>query len=70
MKDRRLNNTIFIMFLATESYMKRKKITKEEFLKLNKKYDILNYISECPDVFDSMSASEMAEEIEEYVSEV
>ena len=36
---------------------------------ITKKYKILNYISECPDVFDSMTEAEMVEEVDQYVSE-
>jgi hypothetical protein len=36
---------------------------------MNRKYAILNYISECPDIFDRMSEDEMIEEIDEYVRE-
>ena len=43
-------------------------ISNDEFLKLDEKYRILNYISECPDIFDSMTEDEMVEEIERYVS--
>lgn len=68
MSEKRLNNTIFLMYLVTESYCKAHQITAREFLKLDKKYDILNYVSECPDIFDSMTENEMVEEIEQYVS--
>lgn len=68
MSEKRLNNTIFLMYLVTESYCKAHRITAREFLKLDKKYEILNYVSECPDIFDSMTEKEMVEEIEQYVS--
>lgn len=35
---------------------------------MDRQYDILNYIAECPDIFDNMSEEEMLEEIEQYVS--
>ena len=70
MSEKRLNNTIFLMYLATESYKKKYAMSSDEFLKLDDKYAILNYVSECPDIFDSMSEQEMAEEIDQYVSEV
>ncbi|MDO4308901.1 MAG: DUF3791 domain-containing protein [Eubacteriales bacterium] len=69
MSERRLNNTIFLMFLVTENYKKKYGLSAHEFLELDKKYAILNYVSECPDIFDSMSAQEMVEEVEQYVSE-
>lgn len=37
--------------------------------RLDKKYSILNYISECPDVFDSMTDYEMVEEVGGYISQ-
>ena len=68
MSEKRLNNTIFLMYLASESYRRARHITPREFLDLDKKFAILNYISECPDVFDGMTEAEMVEEIEQYVS--
>lgn len=68
MSDLRLNNSIFLMYLATEEYKRLHNITSVEFLELDEKYSILSYISECPDVFDSMTKSEMAREIDEYIA--
>lgn len=69
MTEKRLNNTIYLMDTVTKSYCKEKNITIDEFLKLDKEYDILNYVAECPDIFDPMTNTEMVEEIEQYVSE-
>ena len=30
---------------------------------------ILNYVAECPDIFDSLTGSEMVREVEQYVSQ-
>lgn len=70
MSEKRLNNTIFLMFLATESFKRKHNMTSEDFLKMDDEFAILDYISECPDIFDSMTGDEMAEEIEQYVSRV
>lgn len=67
MSEKRLNNTIFLMYLVTENYCKKHNISTEDFLKLDKRYAILNYVAECPDVFDSLTKNEMVEEIERYV---
>ena len=69
MSEKRLNNTIFLMYLVTENYCKKHKISIEDFLKLDKEYDILNYVAECPDIFDNLTNEEMVEEIENYVSQ-
>jgi hypothetical protein len=69
MSEKRLNNTIFLMYLVTENYCKKNKISTEEFIKLDEKYAILNYVAECPDVFDCLTNAEMIEEIEQYVSQ-
>lgn len=69
MSEKRLNNSIFLMFVASEHYKKSHHLSSAQFLDLDRKYEILNYIVECPDVFDNMSESEMVEEIEQYVSE-
>ena len=68
MSDLREKNKIFIMYLATESFKKVHNYTSQNFLDLNQKYKILDYISECPDIFDSMTEEEMAKEIDYYVT--
>jgi hypothetical protein len=57
------------MYLVTENYCKKYNISTDEFLSMDEKYAILNYVSECPDVFDSLTAEEMVEEVEQYVSQ-
>lgn len=69
MSEKRLNNTIFLMYLVTESYCKKHNMTPEDFLKFDDRYAVLNYVAECPDVFDSLTEAEMVEEIEQYVSQ-
>ena len=67
MSERRINNSIFIMFLLTGAYCTAHNLSTAEFLALDDKYSILNYVAECPDIFDSMSEAEMVKEIDEYV---
>ncbi len=69
MSEKRLNNIIFLMYLVTENYCKKHHISTKDFMKLDDRFAILNYISECPDIFDSMTKTEMVEEVERYVSE-
>ncbi len=69
LSEKRINNTIYLMFHITECYTWKHNLTKEEFLELDKKCDILGYVSECPDVFDSLTDDEMMEEIDRYVSQ-
>lgn len=69
MSEKRLNNTIFLMYLVTESYRGKHGLSVDEFLELDQKYDIINYVAECPDVFDCLTESEMVQEIEDYVSQ-
>lgn len=70
MSEKRLNNTIFLMFLVTENYKKAHHLSNQQFLDMNREFAILNYIAECPDIFDNMSSEEMVEEIDQYVSSV
>ncbi len=70
MSDKRINNSIFIMFLLSGAYCAAHGISTKEFLDLDDKYAILNYIAECPDIFDSMSEEEMVKEIDAYVKGV
>lgn len=68
MSEKRLDNTIFLMFMVSEKYKKSHGLSSAQFLELDRKYAILNYVAECPDVFDHMSGEEMVEEIDQYVS--
>ena len=69
MSEKRLNNTIFLMYVVTNNYCRKHDLSTEDVLKLDEKYAILNYVAECPDVFDSMTDEEMVDEIEQYVSQ-
>ena len=69
MSEKRLNNTIFLMYLVTQNYCREHNISTEDFLKLDEKYAILNYVAECPDIFDSLTGSEMVREMEQYVAQ-
>ena len=69
MNDKRLNNTIYIMYLVTENYKRAHSLTTEQFLSLDKKYHIINFVGECPDIFDSMNEHEMIQEIDQYVAQ-
>jgi len=68
MSEKRLQNTIFLMYQATDAYMRRHKLTHTEFLALNERFAIVKFIAECPDIFDSMTETEMADELEEYIA--
>ena len=57
------------MYVVTNNYCRKHDLSTEDFLKLDEKYAILNYVAECPDVFDSMTDEEMVDEIEQYVSQ-
>jgi len=70
MSDKRLNNSIFLMFLISGAYCSAHNLTNNQFLQLDHQYGILNYIAECPDVFDLMSEDEMVTEIDNYVKGV
>lgn len=69
MSEKRLNNTIFLMYLVTENYCKKHGLSTTDFLKLDEQYAILNYVAECPDIFDSLTENEMVEEVEAYVAQ-
>lgn len=68
MSEKRLDNTIYIMYLVTENYKKIHSLTTDQFCELDNKYHILNFVGECPDIFDSMNGREMVEEIDQYVA--
>ncbi len=68
MSEKRLDNTIYIMYLVTENYKKIHSLTTDQFCELDNKYHILDFVGECPDIFDSMNGREMVEEIDQYVA--
>ena len=68
MSEKRLNNTIYLMYMVTEKYKAAHSLSSEDFLKMDEKFHILNFVGECPDIFDSMSSNEMVEEIDQYVA--
>lgn len=49
--------------------MQKHKMSTKEFLELNEKTDLLQFISECTSVFDGLPHEEMLNEAEEYISE-
>ena len=68
MTDKRLNNTIYLMYLVIENYKKYHSLTSQQFLELDSKYHIINFVGEYPDIFDSMTNDEMVEEINQFVA--
>lgn len=56
------------MYLATEEYKREHTITSLQFLELDEKYGILNYIATYPEIFDSMTKPEMARGIDGYIA--
>ena len=68
MGEKRLNNTIFLMYLATDAYVRRHSLSRAEFMSLNEKYGLVKFIAECPDIFDPMTESEMVDELDEYIA--
>ena len=56
------------MYLVIESYKKAYSLTSQQFLELDKKYNIINFVGSYPDIFDSMTKAEMVEEINQYVA--
>ena len=58
------------MFLVAGAYADAHGLTREEFLSLDRQHRVLNYVAECPDVFDAMTPGEMVKEIDAYVGGV
>lgn len=67
--EKQLNNSIYLMNIIAELYMQKYKLSIPEFLDLNSKTGLLEFISECPSVFDGLPPEEMLNEAEEYISE-
>lgn len=67
--EKQINNSIYLMNIITELYMQKHKISTSEFLDLNSKTNLLEFISECSSVFDGLPPEEMLNQAEEYISE-
>lgn len=48
--------------------MRRHNLSRMEFLALDSKFGIVKFISECPDIFDPMTETEMADELDEFIA--
>ena len=68
MSEKRLNNTIFLMHEVTAAFIRSHAMSIAQFSELDRKYDIIGFIGNYPDIFDSMSESEMVRELEEYIA--
>ena len=68
MSEKRINNSIFLMYLATDAFIRLHSLSRAEFLALDDEFGIVSFIAECPDVFDPMTESEMADELDEYIA--
>ncbi|MBQ3163283.1 MAG: hypothetical protein IJC02_01910 [Lachnospiraceae bacterium] len=67
--EKRLNNTIYLMHVITQLYTKEHKISILDFVDLDKKVKIYNYIQKCPDIFDGLPEMEILKRVEEYISD-
>lgn len=67
--EKQINNNIYLMNIITELYMQKHKISTSEFLDLNNKTGLLEFISECSSVFDGLPPEEMLNEAEVYINE-
>lgn len=66
-EDLRLNNTIFLMHLAAGAYARHHHLTRGEFSRFDDRHHVLRYVSQCPDVFDSLPEPEIVKELDAYV---
>ena len=66
--EKQINNSIYLMNIITELYMQKHKISTSEFLDLNSKTNLLEFISECSSVFDGLPPEEMLNQAEEYIN--
>ena len=67
--EKRINNTIYLMHIITQLYIKKHKISISDFLELDKKVGIYDYIQKCPDVFDGLPDKEIIKLVEEYIND-
>ena len=48
--------------------MRRHNLSRMEFFALDNKFGIVKFIAECPDIFDPMTETEMADELDEFIT--
>lgn len=66
--EKQLNNSIYLMYVIAELYMKRHELGVEDFLKLDGQVKLLKFIADAPWVFDGLPDEEMLAEAERYVN--
>jgi hypothetical protein len=64
-----MNQILYMQAGIANLYMKKRDLSPDEFLKLDKKIDILGFIREGYGVFHLMGDQGILDEIEEYVRE-
>lgn len=64
----RENNTIFLMHLVSDAYVRKHRLTWRQFQARDRRYRIVRLVSRCPDIFDNMSEAEMVKEIDDYIA--
>jgi hypothetical protein len=62
-----MNQILFMQTGIANMYMKKHKLSPEEFLTLDKKFDILGFIREGYEPFHLMGDKGILSEVEEYV---
>ena len=62
-----MNQVLYMQAGIANMYMKKHKLTPGEFLKLDKKFDILGFIQEGYEPFHLMGDKGILNELEEYV---
>ena len=65
--DLRENNTIFLIHIVVDAYVRSHKFSRAQFVDFDRKYHIVRFVSKCPDIFDNMTEDEMVKEVDEYV---
>lgn len=67
--EKQLNNTIYLMEVVSNAYMKKHRLNVNKFLKLDDEINLLKYISDNTWYFDeARTTDEMVRKAEEYVN--
>lgn len=63
-----VDNTVYLLHVASCAYLRAHQMTREEFGKVDDRCHILRYVATCPSRFDALPEKAMVQEIDDYVS--
>ena len=63
----KINQGIYLQFLVANQYMRKHRLSPQEFLELDKKSDLLGFLEDGYEPFHLMGIDGIIEEVEQFV---